>query len=375
MTGLARTWDDVAAFRLRRQRLAEPAPADALAAVAADLVGVHAQIASSAELALGARVQGIGAEDIRSAVRDDRTLVKCWGMRKTLHLFPPALLATVLAAVRTSPLYTTAHLKPAWLRYHGVTEEQMRAIDAAIPEAVSGEPLTRDELADELARITGHADIGAAVRSGWGAVLKPASFRGELCFGPDRGRNVTFVAPSEYLPDWSDPDPAASAEALVRAALRSHGPFALDDLRRWWGVRPPEARRVLERLGDEVVEIDVAGWEAFVLADDVDDLSGSPEGVHLLPGFDAYTIAATRHVEYLLARGGKREAIYRPQGWVSAVLLVDGRFAGVWKLERRGSRVEVALEPFGRLSARTKAAVADEVERIGRFLGCEATLV
>jgi hypothetical protein len=73
--------------------------------------------------------------------------------------------------------------------------------------------------------------------------------------------------------------------------------------------------------------------------------------------FDAYTIAATRHVEPLLAPGGAREAIYRPQGWVSAVVVVGGRFAGTWS--RTNGRIDVA--PFGRLP---RKAVDAEIERI-----------
>jgi hypothetical protein len=138
--------------------------------------------------------------------------------------------------------------------------------------------------------------------------------------------------------------------------------MALDDLRRWWGVRPADVRRVLKRLGDELVEVDVEGWDGLVPANDADELAAAerPSGVHLLPMFDAYTIAATRHVEPLLAPGGARDAIFRPQGWVSAVVVVDGRFAGTWT--RKDDRIEV--EPFGKLPAK---AVEAEIERIRAF--------
>src|SRR3954452_5080425 len=122
------TWDQVAAFRLPRQHLAEPG--DDPVAVADRLVGGHAQIASSAEMALGARVPGLTAGDVRAAVAERRTLVKAWGVRETLHLFAPGQLPLVLGALRTSSLYRDAHLKPAWLRYHKVTLEEMQAINA-----------------------------------------------------------------------------------------------------------------------------------------------------------------------------------------------------------------------------------------------------
>src|SRR5215208_4546205 len=154
-------------------------------------------------LSLAARVPGLTVDDVRAAVAVRRSLVKAWGLRKTLHLFAPAQLPVVLAALRTSSLYRDAYLRPAWLRYHKVTLDEMQAIVAHVGEALDGRALTRDELASELRRITGSDAVGEAVRSGWGAVLKPAAFRGELCFGPDRGRNVTFVRPDQWLPAWA----------------------------------------------------------------------------------------------------------------------------------------------------------------------------
>jgi hypothetical protein len=61
--------------------------------------------------------------------------------------------------------------------------------------------------------------------------------------------------------------------------------------------------------------------------------------------------------------------VYRPQGWLSPVLLVDGRVAGTWRHERRGDRLAVAVEPFAALPARTKKAVAGEAERLAAFTG------
>ena len=56
--------------------------------------------------------------------------------------------------------------------------------------------------------------------------------------------------------------------------------------------------------------------------------------------------------------------IYRPQGWISPVVLVDGAAAGVWKHTR--GRVE--LEPFARLSRAVREAVDEEAERLHAFV-------
>ena len=49
--------------------------------------------------------------------------------------------------------------------------------------------------------------------------------------------------------------------------------------------------------------------------------------VNLLPGFDQYVVVASWHARHLLP-GDLRSRVYRPQGWISPVLLVNGRIGG-----------------------------------------------
>ena len=58
--------------------------------VASELCGLHAQVMSSAELTLWARVEGLGPEAVKKALWKDRSLVKLWAMRGTLHLLTAA---------------------------------------------------------------------------------------------------------------------------------------------------------------------------------------------------------------------------------------------------------------------------------------------
>jgi hypothetical protein len=97
--------------------------------------------------------------------------------------------------------------------------------------------------------------------------------------------------------------------------------------------------------------------------------SGGPtETVKLLPGFDQYVIAATLHAERLLS-GPFKARIYRPQGWISPVVLVDGRIEGVWQVERKRGSLAVSVEPFAALTKRARAGVSAEAESLAGFLG------
>lgn len=81
------TWKQIAAFRLARHHLSERAPTRSLIAVARDMAGAQAQVLSAAQISLRARVRDLGIENVNAAVRE-RTLVKAWCMRRTLHLLP-----------------------------------------------------------------------------------------------------------------------------------------------------------------------------------------------------------------------------------------------------------------------------------------------
>ena len=357
MTGM--TIEQVRAFRLARQRLDRRAPAGSMLAVVRGLCGVHAQLASSAELALWARVDGLEREEVRAALEDDRTLVKTWAMRGTLHLVTPDDLALIVAVL--GPRWD----KPggAWLRGHGVPEEHFEAIVRLVPRAVDARPRTREELADRLADVGG-PELRERLLSGWGALLKPSAHRGDLCFGPNRGRNVTFVRPDRWLGKLPRPDPDEAAGALVRRFLAAYGPATAAEFGRWIGIAGAQPKRMLAALGDELAEVEVDGRAAVILAEDVEALraAGAPSGARLLPAFDPLVVG-TRPRSDLVAQSHEPR-IYRAQGWISPVVLVDGAAAGVWKHQR--GRVELDL--FGRISRAARRAIDEEAERLEAFV-------
>jgi uncharacterized protein YcaQ len=363
------TWEQALAWRLRRHRLDERAPRETMLDVVARVAGLHAQVMSSAELTLWARVEALEQEAVQEALWRERTLVKLWAMRGTLHLLPAAELDTWLAALGTYEHY----LKPVWLRGFEITPEQLEELIAAIGDALDGELLTREELGAAVARLTGSPQLEEKVQGSWGPYLKPASFRGRLCFGPSDGKRVRFTSPASWLGrrlDGADPDTALLE--VTRRHLGAFGPATREDLARWWGVQPAPAGRMLKALGDQVeaVEIDgTSGWMLREHAAEAATAAGEPLRLaRLLPGFDAWTIGAARDAAALLDPAEKKR-VYRNQGWISPVVLVGGRMEGVWKHERKGKRLVVALEPFGKLPKWARAQLEAEAERLAGFLG------
>jgi hypothetical protein len=361
------------AWRSARHHLDERVPAKAMLDVVADIAGLHAQVMSSAELTLAARVDGVAPNDVRHALWEERSLVKTWAMRGTLHLLPAAELPRWQAALSTRRGWEAG----AWQRGFGVTLEELGRLNGAVAQALDGRLLTREELAAEVGRLTGSEELGDKLRESWGALLKPAAALGLLCFAPNQGQQIRFTRPDTWLGGWTDHDPDQAMAEVTRRFLAASGPVTREDFARWWGIpSPARGGRLLERLGSEVARVEVEGTAAFALAADLPGLAeaGGSRAVRLLPAFDQYVVTATLQAERLMP-GPFKARVYRPQGWLSPVLLVGGRMDGTWRQEVRGRRLLVTIEPFtGPPPAWARRAAEAEAERLAAFTGGELEL-
>jgi hypothetical protein len=104
------------------------------------------------------------------------------------------------------------------------------------------------------------------------------------------------------------------------------------------------------------------------LRSDVKDLSARKPftGVRLLPGFDAYINDLPRRVDALMPVD-RHEAVHRVAGWVSPVVIVDGRVAGTWELAS-GKRGGISVQPFNRWRGGARKELTAEADRIAVFL-------
>jgi hypothetical protein len=366
-------WDQVLGWRVARHRL--DAPAGTPVEVASALAGVQAQVASSAHQVLAVRCGSPDGIDVDRLLWSDRALVKTWALRGTLHLLPAAEWAEWVAVLRTREWRIT----PAWVKYHGVTAAELDAVTAAVPEALAAGPLTRDELADRVAALTGHAHLSEQLRSGWTAVFKPAAAQGLLCQGPPRDGNITFVDPARWLGEDAArlaPDPDEAVAAVLARFLDAYGPATREDLARWLGVQPKIARQLLARHRPALVEVDVAGVKAWMTPAGAEAAAEAEPaaGVHLLPGFDPYVLGPISHRAEIIP-AGKVAAVSRAAGWISPVLLVDGRIAGTWEPATARGVTTVTVTPFAKLPRRVVTAARDHLEaRYTEVLGDQVRL-
>ena len=162
--------------------------------------GVHAQVLSAAEVSAALRVEGATREDVRRALWEDRTLVKTFGPRGTVHLLPAADLGRWMAALGALPWRSPF---PDGVR---MTDDETRTVVAAIGEALRGGDLTVDELTEAVGDLAGAwaaEPVMPAFQTlwpRWRQVTDRAAYAGVLCYGPDRARKVTYAQASRRRP-------------------------------------------------------------------------------------------------------------------------------------------------------------------------------
>lgn len=377
---LSVTWDQVAAFRLARHHLMERAPTKALITVAGDMTGAQAQLLSAAQVSFWARVRDLQLTHVEKAL-SKRTLVKASCMRRTLFLVPSRDLAVFVRGTARR-----AEKEIRWALGKGVPE---RLVEAAI-DAVLGvldEPLTRPEIAERTSRRLG-VRVQAYHGGGWGSrrelaavpvgtltypvveLLHLAGARGVVCYGPYRGNEPTFVRADAWIPKWKEVSREQAEKLLLHKYLRAFGPATATDFALWTGMTLTEAREIWASERSQFASVHVEGWEAEVLRKDLKELAQAeferPQ-VRLLPYFDTFLLGHKERDHLMAAK--YRSNVYRPQGWIAPVVLVDGRVKGVWEYAREGNRLLVKLTKFERLSRQMADCIREEAQDLGRFLG------
>lgn len=357
------TWAQVHAFRLRRHHLVDRAPREAMVRVAGEAGGMQAQVMSAAEMQLAVRCE-CSAADVQEALWRRRTLVKTWLMRGTLHLIPASDLPLYCAAMELH----SGRVRRSWLKYMRMTEPELTRLIDDLGEAVAGAPVTREEIVSRVApRHPAH--VREILSSGWGGLLKPVARRGLLCFGPRRGPNVTFVNPRSWLGEWRPMDPDEALAEVGRRYLRAYGPATQGDFVRWGGGLLGVRSQAWPGVAEEVATVRVEGRPAQALRADLEALTdaGIEQAVQLLPSFDPYLMGHDDRGHMLDREHSAR--VSRVAGWISAVVLVDGRVEGTWTHTTKGGALEITLNPFRKLPVRVIAQVRRRARTLAQAIG------
>ena len=314
------------------------------------LTPLQAQHPTAPFIALAARLDRFTRRGLEAAI-DERAVVKTTINRLTLHL----------VAAAEYPAYAQL-ARQAWLRKwrkeYGHLDEERLVADLV---ELFREPRTNPEIREHVNRYDGVRDDHP-----WAAVifartlvplvqLPPAGFWND----PQRSR---FVVDPRPLPDLPD-----AAELVLRRYLAAYGPASRRDIASWAGATQRDLAEGLARI-DTVSYRDEAGTELL-------DLPGE----RIAPASTALPVRFLGRWEQPLLAYARRDRIIPPEVQPlkltlsgDQTVLVDGRVAASWLLERSGRRARLKITPHVELRRAAVAEIREEAERTARFCAPDA---
>lgn len=332
-------------------------PAPDTRAAARRTTAIQAQDTAASRLGVRSRTRSVTEQDVRTAI-DERTVVRSWFMRTTIHLVDAADARWLSALLAPS---IERRSRKRWLDI-GLTSSLLAACHGALPDVLSDGPRTRAQIVSALAErgITlPDADPNVGMH-----VLVSATARGLLCRAGDAGREATYAILDDWLPD--SPAGPRGDDALAELARRyfaAFSPATAADFTTWSGL---PASRAVDLVRDELTEVDVHGRRGFRLGE-VEPV----RSLRLLAAFDNYLVGY-RHRDEML------DPALRPLVYVGGIIkptvLVNGRITGLWRLIRKPAKAEIAVTLFEPLNPKHKAALEQEATDLSRFLALPISL-
>jgi hypothetical protein len=308
--------------------------------------------------ALGLRTPGATEAVVEQAIAD-RTIVRTWPMRGTIHFVPPEDARWMLELMTPRVVQGLQRR----LRELDIDAATLATSEKVVVKALEGgRQLTRNQLRDEL-EAAGVATAGSRGLH----ILGQLAHRQLICFGARAGKQPTFTLLEAWAPEARQ---LPRDEALATMALRyfsSHGPATVQDFVWWTGLTVADARAGLAAVAGQLTSKQIDGREYFMppeLASDAVD----PGRAFLLPPFDEFLVAyrdrsASLDPSYanLVVPGGN--GIFNP------IVVIDGRVSGSWKRAFKKDTVTMTFSPFTGWSAAERRAIEAAADEYGRYVG------
>jgi hypothetical protein len=349
------TLSDIVQQRLYNQRLTRPdlaSPAEVVRWFGA----VQAQDLAGSRYAIGLRMPAATEAVVEKAI-GDRSIVRTWPMRGTIHYVPgeDARWMLKLLAHRQNVRYRGVY------RRAGLTEEIIARAGEFLARALQGgKQMKREELyaALEQAGIaTTNEQRGLHLLGYWAR-------EGLICLGPRHGKQPSFTLLDEWIPKPRLLEGEEALALLARRYFTSHGPATEHDFAWWSGVTLAEARLSLKMIETKLVRTSEDS-RTYWAGPSAPTAPFPGPTAYLLPPYDEFTVAYKDRSGFLDPTLSEQEQSYG----IGPSILLDGRIAGSWKRTLQKDSVLVRLNPFASLKEEQRAALAMAAESYGRFLG------
>ncbi|AGA28110.1 winged helix DNA-binding domain-containing protein [Singulisphaera acidiphila] len=323
------------------------------------LVGLQAQQPQPPFIGLWTRIAGFEREALWRLLHD-RTVVRSTLMRGTLHLMSAADYLMIRGTLQ--PMLSAG--------MRGVLRDRVDGLDlegltTSARQVFQERPRTFTELRAALLETVPEADeraMGYAVRTHLPLVAVPD----DSAWGYRADPN--FATAESWL--GQVPGPGVPTQDLVLRYLAGFGPAAAVDVQAWSGLTG--VREHLEALRPRLKTFrDERKRELFDLPDAPRPSEEIPAPVRFLPGFDNILLAHADRTRIIADE--HRPRVITKNLLVLPTFLVAGFVAGIWKSARAKKAASLTLSPFASLPKAVKAQLAEEGEKLVRFIEPDAS--
>lgn len=357
-----------------RHRLAVPArdPVEATRSV----VALHSSDPATVYLSVRARIPGFHIADLETALYEDRSLIRFYGMRRTLWVVERAMVPVVHSSSTRAVGEKDRRRSVKILEDAGITDDGSAWLADVEPRTLAmiaehGEILARDltktipELQDKIEyRNKAGSLIGTTGLTT--RVLNQLALESRVVRGRPAGSWVSGQYRWAGTDDWlggpiEEMSVAAASAELVRRWLYAFGPATETDIRWWTGWPVRQVRAAISDVG--AVRVGLEEGEGYLLADDLEPIVAADPWVALLPSLDPTTMGWKERDWYM---GSHEPVLFDRNGNAGPTIWAHGRVVGGWAIRKDG---HLAHEVFDDVGAVASDMIEDQISELADWLG------
>lgn len=364
------TPETISWWRFRQSYLTQPI--EDAGKCAESLLGIQSQIYTAASLSLSARTNLQTHEDLERQFSGERKLVKTWGQRSTVHLYPADLLPLMASAFIEESSWSMRKFVKAGGTQQGYRDLLLKAANFLHDKG----SCTREQINEYLLK----QDKRFEGLNSWGGLLVDLGKQGHLCLGGyDKEARCQLLYST---PHWNSELHAAAGEPILDYAsanirlmvmyFNAYGPATLADFCHWRGVSLSKAKPWLQVAQNEVASSDVDGTTFYFSSareDQIHSSASTPADVPsmMLYRFDPMVLA---HKDKSWLIGEKHyKKVWRIAAHVEGVLVKRGRIVGVWKFQRKAKAIRFQTNHFRKSDQISKRDQQKLMQRLATYMG------
>ncbi len=354
------TEDETLRWRTHSQLLTPNTAKTSVVDVVRHMVGLQAQYPQASKLGVRVRSSGLTASDVIQAREVDRSIVRTWCFRGTLHLVPAEDVGWLADLLGPGLIRGRKH------RYRelGIEGYPGKRAVRVIEKALGNGPLTRAEIGEALERSSLGIDVtGQALPH----LIVRAALEGILCHGPLRGGAETYVLLADWIGRVKSPPREESLAELSLRYVQAYGPTTPEDFAAWAGLSLMDARTGWKLLVSDIEEIRIAGTVAWISMRGAPKSAPAEDCLRLLPAFDGFLLGYWNRDLFLPAAFAKQ--VQAGGGIIHPTVLLGGRITGTWRYEHAARESVLKVAPFQAFPDGLRGALQTEVDDVSRFLG------